>query len=74
VDFLEKRVQQSLLRRHEVAVKRLKRIEAALIPEGVWQERVYSVISYMNKYGLDFVDRLAAAPLAFGPDHKVVYL
>jgi bacillithiol biosynthesis cysteine-adding enzyme BshC len=74
VDFLQERTQKSILNRHEVAIKRLNRMESSLIPEGQWQERVFNIFSFANKYGLDLIDRLVEAPVEFDRCHKVVYL
>jgi bacillithiol biosynthesis cysteine-adding enzyme BshC len=74
VRFLQQRVERSMRNRHEVTLSRLNRIETALLPEGEWQERIYSLFFYANKYGLDLLDRLLESPLSPEPAHKVVFL
>ncbi len=74
VEFLQQKVEQSLRNRHEVTLTRLQRIENALLPEGNWQERVYSIFLFANKYGLGLVDQLVEAPFSAGPAHKIVTL
>lgn len=74
VEFLQQKVEQSLRNRHEVTLARFQRIENALLPEGKWQERVYSFFLYANKYGLDLIDQLVEAPFSEGPAHKIVAL
>ncbi len=74
VDFLQERLRRSLLQREEVSCRRLMRVEAALLPEGVWQERKLSFFSFANKYGLSLLDRLVEAPFALDGTHQIVYL
>jgi bacillithiol biosynthesis cysteine-adding enzyme BshC len=74
VDFLEDRLNRSLRRREDVSLARVRRIEASLLPEGAWQERKLSVFFFANKYGLDLVDRLVAAPFRLDGSHQIVYL
>jgi len=72
VDFLQQKVEQSLRNRHEVTLTRMQRVEQALLPEGRWQERVYSYFLYANKYGPELIDRLVATPFPPGPAHHIV--
>ncbi|MBR8658106.1 bacillithiol biosynthesis cysteine-adding enzyme BshC [Brevibacillus aydinogluensis] len=74
VDFLEKRLLRLLDQREDVGRVRVQRLEAALAPEGAWQERKLSYVSFANKHGLDLVDRLIEAPLAHDGRHHVIYL
>jgi bacillithiol biosynthesis cysteine-adding enzyme BshC len=74
VAFLEDRLNRSERRREDVSHTRVKRIEAALLPEGVWQERKRSFFSFANKHGLSLLDRLVQAPFALDGSHQIVYL
>jgi bacillithiol biosynthesis cysteine-adding enzyme BshC len=74
IDFLQQQVQRSQRKKHEVSLKRLERVEMALRPEGVWQERIFTFFTFANKYGLDLIDRLVEAPFSFDGTHKAVYL
>ncbi|UFJ41912.1 bacillithiol biosynthesis cysteine-adding enzyme BshC [Brevibacillus humidisoli] len=74
VRFLQRRTESSILAKHETSVKRIERIEAELQPFGTLQERTYNVFSYLNKYGLDLLDRLVDADLPFDATHKLIYL
>ncbi|WP_134687458.1 bacillithiol biosynthesis cysteine-adding enzyme BshC [Brevibacillus migulae] len=74
VDFLQQKIEQSLRNRHEVTLTRMQRVEQALLPEGRWQERVYSYFVFANKYGPELIDQLVAAPFSPGPAHHIVSL
>lgn len=74
VDFLEKRLLRSLDQREDVGRVRVRRLEAALLPEGAWQERKLSFVPFANKHGLDLVDRLVEAPFVHDGTHQVIYL
>lgn len=58
----------------EAALAKWKRIEQTLLPEGKPQERVYNILEYMNRYGLNLVDRLMEIPYAASGIHRVVYV
>jgi bacillithiol biosynthesis cysteine-adding enzyme BshC len=74
VDFLQERLRRSLIQREEVSYRRLMRVEAALLPEGVWQERKLSFFTFANKYGLSLLDRLVEAPFALDGTHQIIHL
>lgn len=71
VNFLEERLVRSLQQQEDVAHMRIKRIEAALLPEGGLQERKLCFFSFANKYGLDLVDRLVEAPFVHDGTHQI---
>lgn len=74
IQFLQRRAQRSVLEKHSVAVQRISRIEANLVPNGRLQERVLSIITFANKHGLDLVDRLVEQPYTLANGHQIVYL
>jgi bacillithiol synthase len=74
VDFLEERLLRSLDQREDVGRVRVRRLEAALLPEGAWQERRLSFVPFANKHGLDLLDRLVEAPFVHDGTHQVIYL
>ena len=52
----------------------MNRIEQTLLPEGKPQERVYNILEYMNRYGMNLVDRLMEIPYEASGIHRVVYV
>ena len=74
MDYLLSKSRNALEQRHEAALAKWKRIEQTLLPEGKPQERVYNILEYMNRYGLNLVDRLMEIPYAASGIHRVVYV
>ena len=62
MDYLLSKSRNALEQQHEAALAKWKRIEQTLLPEGKPQERVYNILEYMNRYGLNLVDRLMEIP------------
>ncbi|RHW36507.1 bacillithiol biosynthesis cysteine-adding enzyme BshC [Neobacillus notoginsengisoli] len=70
--FMQKKLEDAVQQRHQVTLDKYSRISMALRPEGLPQERVWNVLYYLNKYGLDFVNRLAELEYEFDGTHKLV--
>ncbi|WP_232698373.1 bacillithiol biosynthesis cysteine-adding enzyme BshC [Brevibacillus daliensis] len=58
ISFMQERVRKAIHLKHQVSIDQIVRIEQALLPDGKWQERVYTIFAYMNRYGLDLIDLL----------------
>lgn len=74
VSFLEGRLIRSLQQKEDVAYNRIKRIETMLLPEGGLQERKHGFFPFANKYGLELIDRLVAAPFAQDGTHQLFFV
>lgn len=74
IQFLEKRAMNAFKSQFESSLRQWERIELSLIPLTKKQERVYNTISYLNKYGEHFVDKLLNIPIENPSDHAIVYL
>lgn len=74
MDYLLSKSRNALEQQHEAALAQWKRIEQTLLPEAKPQERVYNILEYMNRYGLNLVDRLMEIPYAASGIHRVVYV
>ena len=58
LDKLKGKIHRSVKQQEETQIKRIHRLKANLYPNSVPQERVFSMIYFMNKYGLDLWDHL----------------
>jgi len=58
VNWLEKRALASHGQKHRELTQHFHRLETALAPGGVPQERVHNCVWYLNKYGPGFIDVL----------------
>jgi bacillithiol synthase len=74
MDYLLSKSRNALEQQHEAALAQWKRMEQTLMPEGKPQERVYNILEYMNRYGLNLVDRLMEIPYVASGIHRVVYV
>ncbi|MFC4320283.1 bacillithiol biosynthesis cysteine-adding enzyme BshC [Litchfieldia salsa] len=74
LDFVTKAVQKKILLKHHVELSKYERIETSILPNRTPQERVWNIYYYLNKYGLDFVNKLLEVPLEVDGKHKIIRL
>ncbi|PLR84110.1 bacillithiol biosynthesis cysteine-adding enzyme BshC [Bacillus canaveralius] len=72
IDFMADKLDLEIRLRHANTLNKLARIETALKPLGLPQERVWNIFYYLNKYGLDFVNELLMLPYEFDGTHKII--
>ncbi|HEY4554405.1 MAG TPA: bacillithiol biosynthesis BshC, partial [Bacillaceae bacterium] len=72
IDFLKRKVDESLMAQHEAELEKYGRIERNLRPDGHPQERIWNLFHYINERGLDFVSVLMDQPYTFDGLHKVI--
>ena len=70
----EGRVLKAEKRHHDDDRRRLERVQESLYPAGGLQERAISIITFMNKYGLDFPMQIKDAISTDTRAHQVVAL
>ncbi len=69
---IRSKVSRESLGRADTAQRHAARLAGFLYPNGHLQERVYSVLPFVAKFGLSFVDRVRAATEPGAADHKVI--
>ncbi|KAF0820256.1 Glucosaminyl-malate:cysteine ligase [Bacillus sp. ZZV12-4809] len=72
IDFMENKIQKSIQQKYEVVIKKYERADNSLRPGGIPQERVWNILYYLNKYGIDFLEELLHLPFDFDGTHKVI--
>ncbi|WP_316568424.1 bacillithiol biosynthesis cysteine-adding enzyme BshC [Neobacillus sp. YIM B06451] len=72
IAFLERKLEEAVRLKHKAILDKFARVNLALRPEGSPQERIWNIIYYLNKYGLDFVARLSDLEYEFDGKHKLV--
>ncbi len=72
IAFLEAKLEESVKSRHQIILNKYARIDLALRPGGVPQERVWNIFAYLNQYGLSFVNDLMELNFVFDGYHKVI--
>lgn len=71
-EFLERKVEQSVLNKHEVKLNKYQRLECFLYPDGSFQERMWNLFYFINRFGFEFVDDLTQLDYSFDGKHQIV--
>ncbi|MEX2397598.1 MAG: bacillithiol biosynthesis BshC, partial [Balneolales bacterium] len=75
IDKLHQKLTRSIKQKEEIQLKRIRKIQHHLFPNGQLQEREISVLHFMNKYGTgiwgDILDNLDSP---YFKSHKLLYL
>ncbi|WP_223633473.1 bacillithiol biosynthesis cysteine-adding enzyme BshC [Planococcus sp. 4-30] len=71
--FLKNKLQDEVMLQNSIEFSHLSSIENELLPNGGFQERIYSPFIYMNQYGTELVKDLLALPLNYDKNHKIIY-
>ncbi len=74
IEFLEKRAVDAHQSQFDSALRQWDRIEKALFPLEKRQERVYNIVSYLNKYGADIIQQLVQVSDRDPRQHHILYL
>lgn len=74
IQFLEAKSKDAHEAQFDAAKRQYERVRQSLIPLGRKQERVYNVISYLNKYGDGWLKELLHAEFEWNGSHYAVYL
>lgn len=74
LDFMMRKIEQEVLVKHEVAMRRFDDIEHELMPLGGFQERMYTPYPYLNIYGETLIDDLLTLSYTIDGRHQIVYL
>lgn len=74
IDYLKKKVEDSIKLKNKVALQRFDRIQHSIKPLNSWQERVWNVFYYINKYGESIIHDLMMIPFEYNGHHYVVKL
>ena len=72
--YIHRLIERSAYEKHENIMNKYERVELAVLPKGMPQERVWNIYYFLNKYGLDFVQRLCELPLEHNGKHKIIKL
>ena len=70
--FLEKKILQAAKNQNEIAVQQIRKAADSLYPRGHLQERVFTIVPYLLKYGPSFLDTLDAAIALAAHDHQIL--
>ncbi len=71
---LRKKTLSAMVQRDAIAHRQIDELFATLLPNGELQERVINIFSYLNKYGLNFIDWIYEAIDLDDKDHRIIEL
>jgi bacillithiol biosynthesis cysteine-adding enzyme BshC len=74
LEFLENKTVRASQAGEEITLKQLRQIHGAFFPEDTLQERILSIVYYLNKFGPVVVDRIYEQSLLGVPHPQHVYL
>lgn len=72
--YLNQAIEDLYYKRFDAETAKFMAIQNELVPNESLQERVYSPLHYLNKYGLDLVDQLVSVPYKLDGKHYVIHL
>lgn len=72
IAFLQDKTKQTIARQNEAELRRWDRIYKMLFPLDRPQERVYNVFYMLNRYGLDWIDRLMDVEPDLTGGHRIL--
>jgi bacillithiol synthase len=72
IRFIEEKIDTSVQLKFDVLLRKMDRVGNALRPNNAPQERVLNLFYFLNKYGLDFVEKLVSLDYRFDGKHKVI--
>ncbi|NUN70121.1 MAG: bacillithiol biosynthesis cysteine-adding enzyme BshC [Bacteroidetes bacterium] len=59
LDVLKQKTQKAQQQKEEISLKQIRKASVNIFPNGNFQEREFTVVQYLNKYGPDFVKWVA---------------
>lgn len=72
--FLQHKIEDTLLLRHETTLRKFNHIEGLIFPEHSLQERIYSPFPFVNEAGESLIEDLLSMPFEFNGKHSIIYL
>jgi len=72
--FLNRKVDETIRLKHDVVLRKFDRIQNAIKPLDVMQERMWNIFYYLNKYGENVLHDLMSLSYEFDGNHYVVKL
>ena len=74
LDFLMRKIEQEVLLKHDVELRKYRTIEDRILPGGGLQERVFNPFQFMNEYGEELIKDMITLPFKINGQHNVIYL
>ncbi len=72
LEVLKQKTQKAQQQKEEISLKQIRKASLNIFPNGNFQEREFSVVQYLNKYGPDFVKWIANEIVIDKFQHQVI--
>lgn len=74
LDFLVNKSVKQVERDYSELLEKYDRLERMLHPFGGYQERIWNVTYFLNKYGVSIIPKLMEQPFEFNGDHYLLFM
>ncbi|WP_397537422.1 bacillithiol biosynthesis cysteine-adding enzyme BshC [Rummeliibacillus pycnus] len=74
LDFLMRKIEQEILLKHDVELRKYRTVEDRILPGGGLQERTFNPFQFINEYGEDLVKDMMELPFSINGKHNVIFL
>jgi bacillithiol biosynthesis cysteine-adding enzyme BshC len=72
LDILKQKTQKAQQQKEDISLQQIKKAALNIFPNGNFQEREFSVVQYLNKYGPDFVKWIANEVVIDKFQHQII--
>ncbi|MEK4228638.1 bacillithiol biosynthesis cysteine-adding enzyme BshC [Solibacillus sp. FSL H8-0538] len=72
--YLRSKISQQVLQKHQVVLRQFDVLQAELLPNEGYQERLYNPYQFLNTYGPTLIDDLLGLPMSICAQHQIVSL
>ncbi|ULL17603.1 bacillithiol biosynthesis cysteine-adding enzyme BshC [Paenibacillus sp. H1-7] len=73
IGFLEQKAADAVRSQFDASMRQFQRIGLSVLPLGKPQERVYNILTYLNKYGNEWLQELIDGDYEHDGQHKICY-
>lgn len=73
-NYLQQKIEQTILAKNEVTIRKFMKLQNELYPNDGFQERSYNPYQYINEYGPSLIDEMLKKSYEVGNRHYLLYL
>ncbi len=74
LQVLKQKAAEAQQRKHEIALRQIRKVQNFFLPNGDYQERALNLFSFVNRYGDDFLPWLKSTLNVDQFEHQLLYL
>ncbi|MFJ7950419.1 bacillithiol biosynthesis cysteine-adding enzyme BshC [Lysinibacillus sp. NPDC096418] len=73
-NYLQQKIEQTVLAKHEVTIRKFMTLQNELYPNDGFQERSFNPYYYLNEFGPNLIDEMLKKSYGIGNHHYLLYL